>query len=131
MKQLDKWDTLCMKKEHGGMGFRQLHPFNLAMLGNFISKPHTLASRLIKAKYFPQGNFLSAQLGLNPSYNWRSIWSAQSILGRGCRWHIRDGSSVSVWQDPWLKDDTNMHLTTSTMEGLENLKVQDLFIPGS
>ena len=71
------WDTVCLRKEDGGMGFRNLHSFNLAMLGkhgwNFLSNPHTLASRLIKAKYFPQGNFLSAHLGSNPSYTWKSI----------------------------------------------------------
>ncbi|XP_073031209.1 uncharacterized protein [Primulina eburnea] len=28
-----KWDQLCVKKKNGGMGFRNLHGFNLAMLG--------------------------------------------------------------------------------------------------
>ena len=64
-----------MRKEEGGMGFRDLYFFNLAMLGkhgwNFVSNPHTLASRLIKAKYFRQGNFLSAQLGLNRALHGR------------------------------------------------------------
>ena len=81
-----KWDTLCLRKEVGGMGFQNLHLFNLAMLGkhgwNFISKPHALAGQLIKAKYFLPGDFLSTQLGSNPSYTWKSIWSAQSVLAR-------------------------------------------------
>ena len=51
-----------MRKEQGGMGFRDLHFFNLAMLGkhgwNFVSNLHTLANRLIKAKYFPHGNLI-------------------------------------------------------------------------
>ena len=38
-----KWDTLCMRKEQGGIGFWDLHFFNLAMLGkhgwNFVSNP--------------------------------------------------------------------------------------------
>ena len=59
-----KWDTLCMRKEQGGIGFRDLHFFNLAMLGkhgwNFVSNPYNLANITIKEKYFPQGNFLSA-----------------------------------------------------------------------
>ena len=45
------------------MGFRSFHSFNLAMLAknawNFISNPNTLARRLIKAKYFSHGKFLS------------------------------------------------------------------------
>ena len=115
------------------MGFQNLHFFNLAMLGkhgwNFVSSPHTLASRLIKEKYFRQGNFLSTQLGLNPSYTWKSIWSAQSILKMGCRWRIGNGKSINVWQDSWLKDDTHLHLITPIVEGLENLMIHNLFIP--
>ena len=71
-----KWDTLCLRREQGGIGFQNCHSFNLALLGkhgwNFISKPHTLASWLIKDKYFPQGD-MSAQLDSNPSYIWKSI----------------------------------------------------------
>ena len=65
-----------MRKEQEGMGFRSLHAFNLAMLArhawNFISNPNTIASRLIKTKYFPHGNYLSAHLGSNPSFTWKS-----------------------------------------------------------
>ena len=127
-----KWNTLCPRKEQGGMGFRSLHAFNLAMPGkhawNFISNPYTLASRLIKAKYFPHGNFLSAQLGSNPSYTWKSIWSSQFILKQGCRWCIGDESSINIWHEPWLKDDTNLRVVTPMIEGIESLRVQDLFI---
>ena len=79
-----KWVTLCLRKEQGGIGFGSFHTFNLAMLAkhawNFISNSNTLASRLIKAKYFSHGNFLSAQLGSNPSFTWKSIWMSQFIL---------------------------------------------------
>ena len=84
-----KWDALGMRKEQRGMGFRHPHSFNLAMLGkhgwNFISNPYIIASRFIKAKYFPWGDFLSTQLDSNLSYTWRSIWSSKSNLSHGCR----------------------------------------------
>lgn len=60
------------KEEHGGIGFRNLHSFHQTMFGkhdwNFITNPRTLASRMIKAKYFPHGNVLTTQLGANPSF---------------------------------------------------------------
>ena len=28
-----RWDLLCKPKEFGGIGFKQLHTFNIAMLG--------------------------------------------------------------------------------------------------
>jgi hypothetical protein len=74
------WDKLTMRKEWGGTGFRNIHGFNLAMLGkqgwNFLTNPDAMVSRIFKAKYFPNGDFLGASLGHNPSYVWRSIWSS-------------------------------------------------------
>lgn len=46
--------------------------FNIIMLRQqdwrIISKPNTLFSNLFKAKYFPNGNFLNAIDGSNPSF---------------------------------------------------------------
>jgi len=30
-----KWDTVCMRKEEGGLGVRRLKEFNLALLGKW------------------------------------------------------------------------------------------------
>ena len=56
------WDPLCVPKKFGGMGFRKLHDFNLAMLSkqgwNLLTKTNSLVSRLFKARYFPLCSFL-------------------------------------------------------------------------
>lgn len=58
-------------KNQGGMGFRDLESFNLAMLAkqgwHFLQHPDSIASRIFKAKYFPPTNFLDAELGIRPS----------------------------------------------------------------
>jgi len=81
------WDKLTMRKEWGGMGFRNIYGFDLAMLGkqgwNFLTNPDAMVSRIFKAKYFPNGDFLGAFLGHNPSYVWRSIWSSRTLLKVG------------------------------------------------
>ena len=50
-----------MEKDDGGLGFRNLHWFNLAMLGkhgwHFFTYPYALVSRVFKAKYFPRESF--------------------------------------------------------------------------
>ena len=49
-----------MRKEEGGLGFPDLHLFNLALPGkqgwNLLTKPHTLVARVFKEKYFPLGD---------------------------------------------------------------------------
>src|SRR4030067_946497 len=78
------WDKLSVHKNAGGMGFKDLKTFNLAMLGKqgwkFMSEPDSLVSRIFKARYFPHSDYLSASLGNNPSYVWRSILEARFIV---------------------------------------------------
>uniref|UniRef100_A0A2N9EDK8 Reverse transcriptase zinc-binding domain-containing protein n=1 Tax=Fagus sylvatica TaxID=28930 RepID=A0A2N9EDK8_FAGSY len=66
------------------------------------SVPNSLVSRVFKAKYYPRGDFLEAGVGRRPSYAWRSITSARSVLSLGMRWHIGNGNSVRITEDKWL-----------------------------
>jgi len=88
------------------MGFKDLSAFNLAMLGKqgwkFLSEPDSLVSRIFKARYFPACNYLTAQLGHNPSYVWRSILRDRFIVRGGARWSIGSGASISILNEPWL-----------------------------
>jgi ribonuclease HI len=102
------WERLSMHKNHGGMGFKDLTAFNLAMLGKQGWKLQTdsdsLVSRIFKARYFPRGTYLTASLGHNPSYVWRSILQARFIVRSGSRWCIGTGASIPILQEPWLSD---------------------------
>lgn len=67
-----------------------------------ITHPESLLARMVKAKYFPTGSFLTAHLGHNPSYTWRSLHSTQNLLKLGYRWRVGDGSNINIWEEPWL-----------------------------
>lgn len=58
------WDRMCEKKSTGGLGFRKLQEFNIALLckqgWRLVVKPHSLVGRIYKARYYPDGTFLSA-----------------------------------------------------------------------
>ena len=66
------WKTLCKPKSQGGMGFRNLQAFNLALLAKqvwrILINLSSLAARILKAKYFPFRDILHANLGSRPSY---------------------------------------------------------------
>jgi hypothetical protein len=67
-----KKTTLFKSKHEGGMGFKIIRDFNLAMLAKQAWRLHTnptsLISKCFKAKYFPHSDILQATVGCNPSY---------------------------------------------------------------
>ena len=95
-----KWSRMCNSKMKGGMGFKELHAFNLAMLTKqawrLIHNNGSLFYRVYKARYFPNTSFLDAELGNNPSFVWRSLLAARDIIQAGSRWTIGDGRNVLV-----------------------------------
>lgn len=50
------WDRMCVKKSNGGLGFRDLRDFNIALLGKqgwkFMLHPNSLVSIVIKRDIF-------------------------------------------------------------------------------
>ena len=71
------WNVLTQAKKDGGMGFRDLRNFNLAMLAKqgwrLLHEKESLVFRCFKAKYFPRGNFLEATYVPNNSFVWNSL----------------------------------------------------------
>ncbi|KAL0331115.1 UNVERIFIED_CONTAM: putative mitochondrial protein [Sesamum angustifolium] len=100
------WQHLCDSKLQGGLGFRRLHLFNLAMLAKnlwrIFTSPERPLCRVLRARYFPHGNIFAATVGHRPSYTWRSIMAAHRLFCAGCRWRVSSGEKIKVWTDPWL-----------------------------
>jgi hypothetical protein len=86
------WERLSVPKVFGGMGFKGLKAFNMAMAGKqawkLVYSPESLITRLLKAKYFPRSDYFGASIGHNPSYVWCSIWSVKDLIRRGFQWSI-------------------------------------------
>ncbi|CAJ2637916.1 unnamed protein product [Trifolium pratense] len=124
------WDKLSVHKNKGGMGFKDLTAFNIAMLGKqgwkFQSSPNSLVSRLFKARYFPHSNFLASSLGHNPSYVWRSISSAKFLVREGARWCIGSGENISILGEPWIQGGTPISAPNPSVMHLQNIKVKHL-----
>lgn len=126
------WDRLTLHKDMGGLGFRSLYDFNLALLGKqawrLLTRPDSLVARIFKARYYPSCSFLSASIGNNPSYVWRSILAAKDIVQMGVRWSVGDGANIEVLHSPWLPD-VDDPTVISTHPGLVGTKVQQLMQP--
>lgn len=99
------WSCLSKPEKEGGMGFRDLRSFNLAMLakqGWRLLQDDSILFKCLKARYFPRSHFLEAMESPHCSYTWKSIMVAMPILKAGCCWRVGNGSSIRVLKDKWI-----------------------------
>jgi hypothetical protein len=100
------WEKRGLSKVNGGMGFRDLTHFNMALLAKQFWRiwktTDSLTTRIFKAKYFPNCSILEAGLGSKPSFAWRSIQGAGELVKEGLIWRIGDGASVRIWGEKWI-----------------------------
>ncbi|KAA3467739.1 reverse transcriptase [Gossypium australe] len=109
------WDKLCLSKFNGGLGFKKLILFNKALLAKqvwrVLTQPQCLLARVLKARYFPFTDILTAKVGSYPSFTWRSICSARELIEDGLLWRIGRGDRVNIWNAPWLPGRENIRLS--------------------
>lgn len=69
---MDRLEEIMFTKSKGGIGFQDIHIFNLTMLDKqawrMKHNTHSMFYRVYKARYFPNCTFLEAIVGSNPSY---------------------------------------------------------------
>jgi hypothetical protein len=103
------WEDMTMPKYAGGMGFRDIEIFNLALLAReawrILQNPEALSARILKAIYYTNEDFLEAQRGSHPSQIWRAIIDGRDTLKQGLIRRIGTGEKTHAWNDIWLPRD--------------------------
>ncbi|GAU17808.1 hypothetical protein TSUD_171970 [Trifolium subterraneum] len=129
------WKKTCKQKKGGGMGFRDLKAFNEALLAKqgwrILTKPNSLMSRTLKAKYFPHHSFFQAKKWTRPSYSWKSIHQARWILKKGCFWIVGNGQHINIWEDRWINPQVGNTIWTTKPTNTPLQYVRDLIDPSS
>ncbi|KAL4333862.1 hypothetical protein GQ457_07G011430 [Hibiscus cannabinus] len=78
------WSHLAKPKAAGGMGFRDMSKFNVALLARqcwrLVRQPSCFLALVLKA----------------------SLWSARGLIEKGYIWRIGSGASINIWNEPWL-----------------------------
>ena len=100
------WQKCTRMKGDGGLGFRDLKLFNQALLARqawrLVEKPESLCARVLRAKYFPNGNLIDTAFPTNQSPTWRAIVHGLELLKKGIIWRIGSGDNIRLWRDPWI-----------------------------
>ena len=124
------WKKLCKSKELGGMGFKDIEWFNQALLckqaWRIWYKPQSLLARVMKSRYFRQGDFLECGIGTRPSYAWRSIIHGRELLLQGLWKRVGNGQDTHVWYENWLRMEIPRPPRYRTDDVDLTLKVSDL-----
>lgn len=126
------WSELSVSKQRGGVGFRSLYGFDIALIGKqcwkLMQEPQSLVARMFKARYYPDSHFLQAKSQAGAGFIWSGMITAKEVLKKGCRWVIGDGKRINAVRDPWLRNKEGFCVDQSTDYGLSNIPVADLIL---
>ncbi|KAL9667623.1 hypothetical protein QQ045_001986 [Rhodiola kirilowii] len=93
-------EELYKDRDQGGIGFKKIELMNLAFLAKqgwrIGTEPDLPVSKLFKARYFPNTDFLNAAKGSRPSFARRGIHDALDIIRYGAEWDTR--SNKCYWK---------------------------------
>lgn len=102
-----KCSSLCLPKDLGGMGFKELQKSNDAMLAKqvwrLLEDKTSLFHRFFNANFFPSGNIFYAKEG-NGSFAWKSILKGREVIKKRAQWKVGNGKNILIYQDKWLLD---------------------------
>jgi hypothetical protein len=102
------WEKMCSPKFSGGMSFWDIELFNLVMLARQawrILHQEALISRVLKAIYFHNTDFLQATMSSSPSHVWRAIVEGKEVMKQGLVHRIGTWEDTDPWNDNWLPRD--------------------------
>lgn len=106
------WEKMAIPRSKGGLGFRELELFNDAMLGKqawrLLVNPESLCARVLRGRYYHDGNFLEAGCPNSASATWRAIIQGREVLKQGLIRRVGDGRTTEVWHDQWIKGTATM-----------------------
>ena len=78
---------MCLTKLEGGLAFQSFMNFNQALSGkqawSLFKHSDLLLSKVLEARYFPRGEFLTSSFRDSPSLTWRSIVWCCDLLYNG------------------------------------------------
>jgi len=102
---LKSWDSLCLPKDQGGMGFHLMKDINISLIAKLGWKIHSnhdcLWVSLFREKYVKYGSLISCPLG-SGSYVWNGIKSIIPLLELGSCFVPHVYSSLAIWGSPWI-----------------------------
>jgi len=113
-----KWDKVCLPKEKGGLGEKDISTFNLALLGkwrwNLFQQEGHLWAKLLESKYGGWRGLDEAPVCTKESMWWRDLKLAFQTsqhgqeLKKGIQWRVGSGDRIKFWEDEWIDGEASL-----------------------
>lgn len=117
-----------MRKDKGGLGFKDLITMNWAMLRKQAwrlgQSQNSLWGKVLKGICFPSRNFWHARRGSCPSWEYQSILMGWNSISISIMWAIGLRKNINIREDRWLK----RRIIGGLVNYQEPTKVADLII---
>jgi hypothetical protein len=98
--------SLCLKKEHGGLGIPELRNLNMCLLASWIQRYQDSDGKLWKDiadfKYDTYSPNILCSKDRNASPFWKEVMWAAQVAKMGYRWNVGDGKRIRFWEDHWF-----------------------------
>ena len=102
---------MCLPKDRGGLGIKDINSFNLALLGKWkwslFQNHNELWAKVLDSKYGGWRSLDEASRGSNDSFWWRDLKLAihhlqqESAFHNSMVWKLGCGDRIKFWEDKW------------------------------
>ncbi|XP_026419685.1 uncharacterized protein LOC113315634 [Papaver somniferum] len=97
---------ICKTVDDGGLNFRDLWCFNLALLAKAAWRLCTITDSLLvrslNAKYFKKYHPLHALKKVDSTWSWKSVSSEFDFIKKFSFWLVGNGKQILIWHDKWI-----------------------------
>lgn len=114
-----KWKTVCLPKDKGGLGIKDIKTFNTTLLGKWrwdlFQQPDEPWTKLLESKYGGWRSLEEGKTGGHDSLWWKDIirihnLQENSALKRETEWRLGCGDKCRFWEDRWVDNDLPLML---------------------
>lgn len=104
------WTECCLPKLEGGLGFHDLHKWNMSaiifQLWRIITKANSVWVDWVNACMLRRNSFWTMNIPSKCSWSLRKIFKAREFAIRYITYRVGANSDFSLWHDPWVNGRT-------------------------